>query len=168
MTFETLASLSGVQSLPPPPHCPSCYAVVIYLAHISLQTVPEGIAKDKAGPAAAVHGEILLGAWKLLVLWNGSVLCTCREVFGARRKAIHVDTFLICRGSPSTQDKRGYQKPGCGAGIGGGLTPQADLAWEDSCPQQGRSQQAAGDTACSQGSTLECAVTRSVCRGANP
>lgn len=117
MTFETLASLSGVQP-PTHTHCSCCYAVVIYLAHISLQTVPEGIAKDKAGPATAVHGEILLGAWKLLVLWTGPVLCTCREVFGARRKAIHVDTFLICRGSPSTQDKRGYQKPGYGAGMG--------------------------------------------------
>lgn len=43
--------------------------------------VPLGIVKDKAGPATGVHGEMILGTWKLLVPWSGPVPCTCRGVW---------------------------------------------------------------------------------------
>lgn len=112
--------------------------------------VPQGIVKDKAGPATAVHGEMLLGTGKLLVLWSGPVPCTCRGAWRGKetdtsRRLSYLREFLFHGGK---QDKRGYHIE---ARVFKGASPGRISACEDSCPHQMRMQQTAGSTACFSG-----------------
>lgn len=100
--------------------------------------VPQGIVKDKAGRATAVRGEVLLGTWKLLVLWSGPVPYTCRGVWRGKetdttRRLSYLQEFLFHRGK---QDKREYQIEA--RMLEGGLTRANLFDCEDSCPRQKR------------------------------
>lgn len=112
--------------------------------------VPQGIEKDKAGPATAVHGEMLLGTGKLLVPWSAPVPCTCRGAWRGKetdtsRRLSYLQEFLFHRGK---QDKRGYHTE---ARVFKGASPERISACEDSCLHQMRMQQTAGSTACFSG-----------------